>query len=421
MSKRDKILQIGAWCLYDWGIAPFSIMVITFIFAAYFTSAVAINKIEGTYQWANATALAGIIIAIASPIVGSIADHGGHHKRWLFSLTAICIAATALLYFVYPTPSSVPLALACLVVGTVAYEVGLVFYNAFLPHIAPKAYVGRISGWGWSAGYLGGIVALSIALVWFVDNRMGWFDTKTAEQIRACGPFAAVWILLFVLPMFMMVRDIPTRRASMHHAVRDGWRELIATLKKLPQEKNILLYLISHMIYTDGLNTLFAFGGIYAAGTYGMTFQEVMLFGITMNVAAGIGALVLAWADDYFGSKETVLFSLVGLTLFGIPILFLHDKYTFWVIALLVCLFVGPVQSASRSLMVHLTHKSLSAEMFGLYALSGRITAFIGPWILGALTLMFDSQRIGMATVIVFFIIGGLLLLPVKVVKSHLE
>jgi UMF1 family MFS transporter len=170
------------------------------------------------------------------------------------------------------------------------------------------------------------------------------------------------------------------------------------------------------MIYTDGLNTLFAFGGIYAAGTYGLSFEQVLLFGITMNVTAGIGAVSLGWVDDRLGSKLTVILSLCCLSLFGLPLLFLHDKYVFWAMALLLCLFVGPVQSASRSLMVRLiAEKNMSAEMFGLYSLSGKITAFIGPWMLGVMTVTFATQRAGMATVIVFFLIGALLMLPVKV------
>jgi UMF1 family MFS transporter len=201
-------------------------------------------------------------------------------------------------------------------------------------------------------------------------------------------------------------------------AVRAGWHELIATLRKLPQEKNILLYLISHMIYTDGLNTLFVFGGIYAAGTYGLSFEEVLLLGITMNITAGIGAITLAWMDDYLGSKPTIILSLMGLILFGIPLLLLRHKTAFWIVALCLCVFVGPVQSASRSLMVRLiAHKKSSAEMFGLYALSGRITAFIGPWLLGTLTLISGSQRVGMAIVIIFFALGAILLLPVQVQK----
>lgn len=418
---NKKILPILAWCLYDWASASYSIIVITFIFATYFTTKVAANEIVGTYQWANATSLAGVIIALASPLVGAIADHGGYHKRWLFFFTLVSVAATFLLWFAYPDAQYVYPTLACVVVGTIGFEVALVFYNSFLPGLAPKNYIGRISGWGWGFGYLGGIIALTIALFVFVKHSSGWLDASTSEQIRICGPFAALWYLVFSIPLFFMVPEMQVHRKPMGEAVRAGCKELYNTLRKLPQEKNILLYLFAHMIYTDGLNTLFAFGGIYAAGTYGLSFEQVLLFGITMNITAGFGAIVLGWVDDYLGSKLTIVTSLFCLSVLGLPLLFLHSKYIFWGVALLLCLFVGPVQSASRSLMVRLiSEKNMSAEMFGLYALSGKITAFIGPWLLGLMTITFASQRVGMATVLVFFVIGAILMLPVKC-KSNLR
>ena len=416
MNKPRAFLPLIAWCLYDWAAASFSIIVTTFIFATYFTTSVATNKITGTYQWANATSLAGVIIAFSSPLVGAIADHGGHHKQWLFAFTTLCVFSTALLWFAYPNPHSVYYMLTCVVLGTVGFEVALVFYNSFLPHIASKEYLGRVSGWGWGSGYLGGILALAIALLIFIKSNSLWLDRNMAEQIRFCCPFAALWYAVFAVPMFLFVPALTSGKKPLPKAVRAGWRELISTLKKLPKEKNIFLYLISHMIYTDGLNTLFAFGGIYAAGTYGLPFEEVLVFGLTMNIAAGIGAISLGWVDDLLGSKTTVVLSLICLTILGMPILFLHEKYIFWAFALSLSLFVGPVQSASRTMMVRLiANKEMSTEMFGLYALSGKITAFIGPFLLGWMTFLFDSQRVGMATILAFFVIGALLLIPVRV------
>lgn len=412
---KPQALIIGAWCLYDWACASFSVIVSTFIFATYFTTKVAENQIVGTYQWANATALAGVLIALASPLFGAIADHGGHHKRWLLFFSLVSIASAAMLWFAYPQVSSVYVALTCVVFGTVGLEVAMVFYNAFLAYLAPANYLGRISGWGWGSGYLGGIVALSLALVLFVRGVIP-LDSASCAQIRICGPFVALWYFVFALPFLFLAPTITADAEKLPKAIRSGWRELMQTLKKLPHEKNIFLYLIAHMIYADGLNTLFAFGGIYAAGTYGMSFQEVLLFGISMNITAGVGAIGLGWLDDYLGSKQTVMISLLCLIVSGIPILFLHDKYVFWCVALFLCIFVGPVQSASRSLMVRLvTEKQATTGMFGLYALSGKITAFIGPWVLGMLTLLSGSQRIGMATVLVFYALGALILLPVRV------
>ena len=413
LKGKDK--TIVAWCFYDWASSAFSIIVITFIFATYFTTKVAKNQIIGTYQWANATSLAGIIIALSSPLFGAIADNGGHHKRWLFFFTTISIICAGLLWFAYPQNSAIYFTLTCVVIGTIGYEVALVFYNAFLPGISAKKYLGRISGWGWGLGYMGGILALSIALVVFIKSNVFLLDKQSAAQVRICGPFVAVWYTLFSLPLFFLVPEMPSVSRSLLQAIRDGCKELISTIKKLPAEKNILLYLISHMIYTDGLNTLFAFGGIYAAGTYGLSFEEVLLFGITMNITAGLGAVLLGWVDDYLGSKLTIFISLLFLIAFGIPLLFLQHKYAFWGFALLLCIFVGPVQSASRTLMVKLIGgEEMTTEMFGLYALSGRITAFMGPWLLGWLTLTFSSQRAGMAVILVFFIIGAITLIPVK-------
>lgn len=407
---------IIAWCFYDWACSSFSVIVTTFIFATYFTTHIAENTIVGTYQWANATSIAGVIIAISSPLFGAIADHGGYHKRWLAFFTWMCIISTALLWYAYPTNTSVYFTLTCLVFGTVGLEVAAVFYNAFLPSLARSSYIGRISGWGWGAGYFGGIVALTTVLVVFIHFNIFDLDTKTAAQVRIAGPFVAIWYAVFSLPLFIFVNNINTTQKPITEAVRVGCIELFGTVKRLLHERNILLYLIAHMIYTDGLNTLFAFGGIYAAGTFGLSFQEVLLFGISMNITAGIGSIILGWMDDYLGPKPTILFSLFCLDAFGLPLLFVQQKMWFWILALMLCLFVGPVQAASRSLMVRIMlSKQMSAEMFGLYALSGRITAFIGPWLFGLATYYFASQRVGMASVLTFLAIGGFLLIPVKV------
>ena len=416
MPQFNKVVL--AWCLYDWAVASFSVIVTTFVFATYFTGSVASDTIVGTYQWANAASLAGIIIAISSPVFGAIADHGGKHRRWLVVFTLLSALSSALLWFAYPDTHSVYWMLSWVVVGTVGFELAAVFYNAYLPHIVSKDYIGRVSGIGWGLGYFGGIVALTVVLAVFLNPHFTWLDKKTLADVRIAGPFVAVWMVVFSAPLFFLAPSITTHSLPFGKATVVGISELKITLKKLIEEKNMLLYLVAHMIYTDGLNTLFAFGGIYAAGTYGMTFKEVLLFGITMNVSAGTGAVLLGWLDDRLGSKTSVLLSLVCLTIFGIPILLLHDKYIFWAVALLLCLFVGPVQAASRSLLVHLIDKKLSAEMFGLYALSGRITAFIGPWLLGVMTIAFHSQRAGMATILCFFAIGALLLLKVKVQSS---
>lgn len=414
LSQKPSKSSIVAWCFFDWANSAFPTVVTTYVFATYFTSSVAINKVAGTAQWGNANALAGVLIAIFSPIFGSIADYGGHRKIWIGLFSLMTILSTSLLWFAYPSHHYVYYMLTCIVIGTLGFEFGMVFYNSMLPSLAPEGYLGRISGWAWGLGYIGGLTCLTIVLFAFIQSKPSWLDTATAAHVRIAGPFIAAWFLVFALPFFFLVPDRPSTGLRLSDTVKSGLSELLHTLKQLPQQKNILTYLIARMIYIDGLNTTFAFGGIYAAGTFGLGMSGIIKFGIAMNVAAGLGAAVLAWADDLLGSKKTILISLTGLIVFALGVLVAQTLFWFIVAALSLALFVGPTQAASRTLMARIIPKEKTTEYFGLYAFSGRVTAFIGPWVLGLVTLHFNSQRAGMSTVIIFFVVGAILLLRVK-------
>ncbi|MFI4955154.1 MAG: MFS transporter [Gammaproteobacteria bacterium] len=409
-NKLLNLKAIIAWGSYDWGISAFPVIVTTFVIATYFTSEIAVNEIVGTHQWGNAMALAGIIIAILSPISGAIADYGGHRKYWLGAFTSLLIISSALLWYAYPGINSVNFTLACVILGTIGLNIGMVFYNALLPGLAPADYVGRISGLGWGLGYFGGLVVLLIAFYAFVSAKPAWLDVAAFEQIRICGPLVAVWTLLFVLPLFWMVPDYSASRYSMWQAIRGGSQEFISTLKTIRQQKTIFTFLLAQMIYTDGLNTLFAFGGIYAAGTFNMTLSEVLVFGIVLNAFAGLGSIVFSWLDDFLSSKFTILLSLAFLVILVLGLVLVTSKSAFWILACLLSLFIGPVQSSSRSLMTHLIPKEKATEMFGFYVLSGKVTTFIGPWLFGFVTFQFNSQRVGMASTIIFFLIGASIL-----------
>ena len=416
--KLRSYLPLISWCLYGWASETFPVLITTFIFSTYYIGHIATDKITGTYQWANATAFAGIIIALMGPLMGVLADQGGKHKRWLGFFTLCCIISTSLLWFAYPSERCVRTALLLFIVGTVSLEIALIFYNSFLTKLAPQAYLGRISGWGWGLGYLGGIIALTVVLFVSVLHRPAWLDAESFAQIRIVGPFSALWFAVFSIPLFLFVEDTPKTARPLSQALSSGLKGLGKTLKMLVQERNILLFLIARMIYTDGLNTLFAFGGIFAVGTFHFNFTDILIFGITLNVLAGAGSVALAWVDDWLGSKPTILISLFFLTVFSAALLLTQQRFWFWVTACLLSIFVGPVQAASRSLMARLAPSEQSSELFGLYALTGRITAFTGPWILGYATLYFNSQRAGMATILVFFALGWLLLTRVRIAKS---
>jgi MFS transporter, UMF1 family len=407
---------IIAWCLFDWANSAFPTIIVTFLFSAYFTTAVAPNPELGTALWGQVNSGMALAAAVLAPILGSIADQGGRRKPWLFALSVICMVATASLWFVRPEASDVAYALVMFTIAGLGFELGLVFYNAMLPELAPPSRVGRISGWGWGVGYLGGLACLAINYLVFVQPDPAFFglDRGTGEHVRITNPFAAIWFALFALPLFVLVPDKSGTGLPWRQAVRHGLGTLVATFRQLRAHRNVAVFLAGKMLYTDGLNTLFAFGGIYAAGTFGMSLDQILIFAIALNVSSGLGAIAFAWLDDWIGAKPTILIALVGMTVLGAAILLVDSKEAFIALAVGLGLFFGPAQASSRSMMSRLAPPESRAEFFGLFALAGRVTAFLGPALVGWVTYAAGSQRVGMATILPFFVIGGLLLWFVK-------
>ena len=384
----------------------------TFVFAAYFTEGVAATTAEGTAAWGYAVSVSAFAIAILGPVFGAIADNAGRRKPWLMAMTLICAAAAAAIWVVEPDPSFMLIALVLVAVGNAAFETGMVFYNAMLADIAPAGMVGRLSGWGWGLGYLGGLGCLALVLVGFVQTDTPWFglDKQAAEHLRAVGPLVAAWLLVFGVGLFLLTPDKPSTGVRVGAAVGLGMKQLADTFRKVGRYRDIVRFLIARMIYTDGLNTLFAFGGIYAAGSFGFGFEDLILFGIAINVTAGLGAFGFAWLDDRAGPKRVIVVSLIALGFLSVAILLIDSVALFWVLGLALGIFVGPAQSASRSMMARVAPEDMRTEMFGLYALSGKATAFVGPALLAWVTALTGSQRLGMATIVVF-LVGGLVLL----------
>lgn len=407
---------ILAWCFFDWANSAFPTVIVTFIFAAYFTRAIAETPETGTAQWGWAMSASALLVALIGPVLGAVADQGGRRKPWLAATTALCVAATAALWFVVPGPGLLVLALVLVAFANAAFELGQVFYNAMLPDLTPERRLGRISGWAWGLGYAGGLVCLGLSYLLFVQPERPLFglDRETAEQVRIMGPLVALWFLVFALPLFVWTPDRPASGRPLAALVRDGLKTLWGTLANLDRHRNVARFLIARMIYTDGLNTLFLFGGIYAAGVFGMGYDEILVFGIVLNVAAGLGATAFAWLDDWLGAKPTIVVAVLGLFVFGAAILLIDSKPWLYVYGCLIGTVTGPAQAASRSLMARLAPADMRGEMFGLYALSGRATAFVGPFLVGWVTLWSGSQRIGMATILPFFLVGLVLLLPVR-------
>ena len=414
-----KARPVLSWCLYDWANSVLATIIFTFVFSVYFARGVVGDETLGSSYWGYAVGIAGALIALAGPILGAISDALGPRKPLLLFLTAITILSTAAMFWVLPDPSYIMIALVLVGISTIGFELAQAQYNAMLTDIAAPENMGRISGWAWSMGYFGGLICLVIALIAFIgmgDNVTGFLGISDQQSlnVRATCLLAAIWYLVFALPLFLYVPDrakLPRQKGLITKALQNLWR----TLRELfSTNGNTGRFLIASAIYRDGLNTLFTVGGLYAAGTFGMDFQEIIIFAIGLNVTSGIGAFAFAYLDDMRGAKWTILVSLIALIILGIGIIVIESKTTFLILALALGLFIGPVQSSSRSLMARLAPKETSAELFGLYAMTGKSIAFMGPLVFAFATQVTDSQRVGVGTIILFWLIGLLLLLKVK-------
>ncbi|MBX6745127.1 MAG: MFS transporter [Acetobacteraceae bacterium] len=405
-----------AWALYDWANSAFPTVVSTFVIAAYFTKGIAPDPATGQAQWGWMQTAAGIAIAVLSPVLGAVADAGGRRRLMLALCTGAMVLATAGIWFARPDPAYALWALACVGIATVAFELGTVFYNAMLPGLAPPERIGRLSGLAWGLGYAGGLACLVVALVLLVrpDPSPLGLDRGSAEHVRATALLTALWITAFGWPVLLALPDPAGPRPSWRAAVRAGLAEIAGLLRSLPRHPALARFLIARLFYTDGLNTLFAFGAIYAAGVFGMGFEEILVFGIALNVTAGLGAAGFGLVEDRMGSQRTVLVALGALILCGLGLLVAQGKVEFWALALALGIFIGPAQAASRTLMARLSPPGEAAAHFGLFALSGRVTSFLGPAVLAAATQATGSQRAGMATVLVFLGLGAAILAGVR-------
>jgi MFS transporter, UMF1 family len=409
---RNK-LAIWSWSLYDFANSSFTTLIVTFVYATYFTQAIADDPVHGTALWSRGVTITALIVAFCSPVLGAIADRGGYRKLFVIVSTLICVIATTALYTVLP--GQVVAALVLVVIANIAYEFATVFYNAFLPDLAPRGRIGTVSGLAWGLGYIGGLLALAFALVALVQPETPWFgfSKEDGENIRATNLVVAAWFLVFSVPFLLWVPEDRSRASVSGRVIKEAFAQLRHTFIEIRKYRQMVRFLVARLIYNDGLVTVFAFGGIYAAGTFGFSFEEVLLFGIVINVAAGIGAAAMGLLDDRIGGKRTIIISLFGLIGASLLAVLATSATWFWVAGILLGIFVGPNQAASRSLMGRFVPHEMENEFFGFFAFSGKLTAFIGPLLLGVLTEVSGSQRFGISIVIVLFVLGLVFLLPV--------
>jgi len=416
LRNRKEVL---AWSLYDFANQPFTTIIVTFIYSAYFVEVIGrgVGAPGGrgadfaTALWANAIAISAIIVAVLSPILGAIADNGGFRKFFLIAFTWICAVFSMLLYF--PEAGEVYFALSLFVIANVAFEMGSVFCNSYLPDLSNNENSGRVSGFAWGLGFIGGIIAL------FLSFYM--FDLNNPDELRKINILVGIWFLIFSIPTFLFLPDRKKEYLTRAH-IFDSFSSIKETFKTVSEYKVISKFLIARLFFNDGLITIFALGGIYAVGTLDFTFKEVMQLGIVLNIAAGIGSFVFGYIEDRVGVKKVINISLLVLIAATLIAYFAPEtnfpKKMFWFAGVLIGLMVGPNQSCSRSLMARLTPKEKNNEFFGFFALTGKSTAFLGPFLFGIVTSYYDQQR-ALWIVIILFIIGLYLFNRITFEKSN--
>ena len=406
----------GAWAVFDWGNSAISTIIFTFVFPVYFAQSIFGDDTLGSAQWSFAIGLAGLVTAILAPLVGGMADHYGPRKPLLGLLCGVTVIATLSLSLMPPQAAWILPALLLAGLATLTFELGQSIYNSMLNDVAAPPMRGRISGIAWGLGYFGGLSCLVISLF----GLIGLGDTPPLLRlpqegewpVRASFVLAGLWMGIFILPLFFLCPDHKRSQLSLAQSAKRGITDIAETLGDLWQDRNMRFFIIGSALYRDGLITLFAIGGLYAADQFGMGFADILIFAIGLNVMSGLGAICLSVIDDRAGPKTTILISLAGLTLCGLVILFFIDSKTgFMITALILGIFIGPAQSAGRVMMAGLSPADEQSRYFGFYAMTGKAAAFTGPILYGGLTTLFNTQDAGLAAILGLWVIGAAFIL----------
>ena len=427
--------RIWGWFFFDWASQPFSTLLSTFIFGPYVAEVLG-DGTRAQAAWGYGVGAAGIVIALLAPLLGAMADKGGHRMRWVALFSALYVVGSWGLWWAAPDDFDLVRTLFLFAMGIVGLEFATIFTNAMLPTLGTTREVGRISGTGWAFGYLGGLVALVIMLFFFAESAEGTtllgiaplfgLDPAAREGTRFVGPFVALWFALFMIPFFWWMREPPRPDAlPPAAAARAAWPELKATLRNLPKRPSLFSFLAASMFYRDALNGFYFFGGIYAAGVLGWSVIDLGVFGIVAVITAAAAAWVGGQADHRFGPKPVILVCLVLLTLFALAVPFITrdtlfgiavaegsnaPDIAFYIVGAGIGAAGGAMQSSSRSMMVRQAPMAAMTEAFGLYALSGKATAFLAPLMIGVATDVTGSQQAGITPLIVLFLLGLVLL-----------
>ena len=433
---RTFTKKVWAWGFWDWASAAFNAVVTTFVFSVYLTNA-SLFGAGANSALGYALAIAGAAIAIVAPALGQSVDRSGRSATMLTITTSITIMATACLFFVTPLnaagESRLWLGLFLLAAGNIAFETGSVIYNAMIADISTPRNVGKISGFGWGLGYVGGIVLLLILFVGLINPDVGWFGVTSENglNIRVAMIFAALWTLVFSLPLMLSGRNKPRREGTQALGVIGSYRQLFRSVAQLwRKDRSVVWFLISSAIYRDGLAGVFTFGAVLAAAAFGFSSGDVIIFGVAANLVAGIATIAFGVLDDKIGARAVIIISLVSMVVSGFLVFFLHDgagplspNTVFWIFGLILCVFVGPTQSASRTFLARIAPPGEEGEIFGLYATTGRAVSFLSPFmysntiVLGAAVAgisLEDAAYFGILGIMLVLLVGLVAFIPVK-------
>lgn len=437
MAGTEK--RIWGWFFFDWASQPFSTLLITFIFAPYVAQVLGDGSAAQS-AWGFGIGFAGLIIAVLAPFLGVIADKAGGRMRFIALFSLMYVAGAWGLWFAAPDNFNLPLVILSFAIGMIGMEFATIFTNAMLPDLADETQIGKISGSGWAFGYVGGLIALVIMLLFLAEGPNGTtliglsplfgLDAAAREGTRSVGPLTAIWYAVFMIPFFLWVRE-PARAAGMGvvQAAKTAWPTLRQSLRALPRQPSLFAHLGSSMFYRDGLNGMYVFGGIYAAGVLDWSVVNVGIFGILASITGALFAWLGGKADSRFGPKPVIALCVVVLTLVALGVITISRTSVFgltvldgsalpdigfYIMGAIIGAAGGALQSASRTMTVFQAPPEKITEVFGLYALSGKATSFVAPLSIGFVTYMTGSQQLGITPLIGLFLIGLFLLLWVK-------
>jgi MFS transporter, UMF1 family len=440
LPARNRRGPIVAWALWDWGSAAFNAVITTFVFTRWLTSETFVDPAvvaqggdaldaalaeHSTWLGWGLTA-AGVLIALLAPLSGTRADGSGRRRRGLAVQSAITVALCAAMALVQPDPDALTtnlvLGIALLAAANLTFELASVHYNALLPRVATPATLGRVSGLGWGAGYLGGIVLLLVLFVGFINPEVGWFGVtdENGVNIRVAVLLSALWFGVFAVPVLLAVPDDRATAGGARpprQSLVEGYRRIVTDVRALWRtSRSTVLFLLASAVYRDGLAGVFTFGAVIASGTFGFSASEVVVFAIAANVVAGIATVLSGLLDDRVGPRALIVASLVGLVVAGVGVFVLADagQTAFWVCGLLLCVFVGPAQSASRSLLTRVAPPGRESQLFGLYATTGRAASFLAPLAFSTFVAVSGSQRWGILGLVLVIAVGLAALLPLR-------